>query len=82
MTRSAMSSKPQPRRSPADVLEAYSAELDILIRDLRLGTRSHREHDRNVDVAERIGAGIIAVFRKPTPPAAAPLLISGNEGWW
>jgi hypothetical protein len=75
------------RRRPthsADRLERMSARLDTLIRDVRLGARSHREHERHVNEAEEIAAGLRAAFRAPTPPKAVnpPLWQDGNRAIW
>lgn len=58
-----------PRRpnSSCDQLERMSSRLDELIRDARLGARTHRELERQVDEAEAIAAGIRAAFRERTP---------------
>lgn len=74
-----------PHPSPtADQLERMSAELDRLIRDVRLGARSQHEHDGHVDRAEMIAAGVRAPFRgKARPPLTnPPLLVRGNQAWW
>lgn len=72
------------RRSPnpADALERMSGRLDELIRDVRLGARSHHEHDRHVGEAEAIGAGIRVVFREPAQPSNPPLAQKGGRAWW
>jgi hypothetical protein len=71
-----------PAFSAADALERLSDRLDVLIRDVRLGTTSHRQHERNVDEAEAIGAELRAVFRQSTPPSNPPLAIEGGRAWW
>lgn len=74
------------RRSPdsADRLERLSDRLDALIRDVRLGATAQREHDRHVDEAEAIAAGIRAIFRQPTPPRPVhpPLGRELGGTWW
>ena len=58
----------------------------MLIRDVRLGARSHREHERLVGEAEAIGGALRAVFREPTraqpAPHHPPLFIEGGKGIW
>jgi hypothetical protein len=75
------------RRSPthsADQLERLSARMDFLIRDVRLGAQSHREHERHVEEAEAIATGIRAAFREPTPVRQinAPLKIEPGKVWF
>lgn len=75
------------RRTPAnsaDQLERLSDRLDVLIRDVRIGSKSHREHERHVDEAEAIAAGLRATFREPTPaqPVNPPLWIEGGKAVW
>ena len=83
-TSSGQASGRRPSLSPADRLEELSFRLDELIRDVRLGTRSHREHERHVEEAEAIGAGIRNVFRAPSGAAAdrPPLAQRGGKAWW
>lgn len=59
------SSKPQPQVLPADQLERASQDLDVLIHDLRLGTRSQRDFDELEERASRIADAICAVFGSP-----------------
>lgn len=70
------------RRPPqvADTLERLSTRLDYLIRDVRLGARSQREHDRHVDEAEAIATEIRGAFRTATSPQPAhpPLWQDGH----
>lgn len=62
-----MPSNPQPPVSPrgrADSLVRVSDQLDRLIADERLGTRSQREYDDREERAQAIAAALIAVYRK------------------
>lgn len=73
----------QPSNSALEALIRYSSQLDALIRDVELGARSHRDHDRFVDETETIGAGIAGVYRKPTrQPSHPPLAQKGGKAWW
>lgn len=74
----------RPQLSTADQLERLSARLDELIRDVRLGATSHRQHERNVDEGEAIADGIRAVFRAATPAALhnPPLWQQGGRAIW
>lgn len=69
---------------PANTLEQRSDELDVLIRDVRLGVRSQREFEQLADRAEKIAAGIRAVFRSATPPEPVhpPLWQQGGKAAW
>lgn len=72
----------RPQLSPADHLEQLSAKLDTLIRDVRLGARSQREHEEHVGRAEAIGNALLALWRKPTieqRPVNPPL--EQGPGW-
>lgn len=65
-------------------LERISADLDRLIRDVRLGHPSHRATERNIAEGERLAEALRAVFRSPTKPSAAPLYVSADglrAGW-
>lgn len=64
--------KPQPQVHPADMLERASQDLDVLIADLRLGTRSQRHFDDLEERGQRIAARIIAAFRSPSRQTGAP----------
>jgi hypothetical protein len=68
--------------SPADQLQRLSSRLDELIRDVSLGTTSHRQHERNVDEAEAIATELRGVFRAPTNSQHAPLRQQGGRAWW
>lgn len=50
---------------PLEQLQRLSARLDELMRDVSFGTTSHRQHERNVEEAEAIAAGIRGAFRCP-----------------
>ncbi len=63
--------KPQPQVPPADQLERASGDLDGLIRDLRLGTRSQRHFDELEERASRIADAIRAPFRSPSQQQGA-----------
>lgn len=71
MTRSA-ASKAQPRTS-ADMVERISDELDELLYAMRLGHPTHREHERQADVAHDLADRLRAVFRAPAARASAPV---------
>jgi hypothetical protein len=62
------------RPSLADQLENPRDGLDMLIRDLRLGTRFLQcDFDRAEERAQAIAAAIVAPFRGARPASAAPL---------
>lgn len=63
-----MPSNPQPPVSPcgrADALVRVSDQLDRLIADERLGTRSQRDYDDREERAQAIAAALVAAYRKP-----------------
>lgn len=72
----------QPHDPPADQLERLSARLDVLIRDVRLGTRTHRAFEANCDEAEQISIGLRAVFRGETAPGTRCLGHQGTGAWF
>ena len=53
----------QPVSTPACQLDDISYRLDNLIRDVRCGAQTHRQHEANVDEAEAIANDLRAVFR-------------------
>lgn len=53
----------QPVSSPAERLDDLSFRLDNLIRDVRIGAHSHRQHEAHVDEAEGNANDLRAVFR-------------------
>jgi hypothetical protein len=73
-----------PQFDSAVQLERLSARLDNLIRDVRLGVGSHREHERRVDEAEEIAAGLRAVFRERAParPVNPPIWQAPGKAAW
>lgn len=87
----AMSSSAQPPF--ADQLERLSARLDPLIRDARLGSRSHRETERIIGEVEAIAIGLWQAARgkdavlpgiatSGARPVNPPLMINGNKAAW
>ena len=64
--------------SPAERLERLSSRLDVLIRDVGIGARSHRDVERQIDEAEAIAAGIRAVFRGAAPAQNPPRWTDGQ----
>lgn len=62
-------SKAQPPTS-ADMVERISDDLDALLYAMRLGHPTHRELERQADVAHALADRLRAVFRAPTvnPP--------------
>lgn len=72
-----------PRSSPADRLDQLSDRLDLLIRDVRIGATSHRQHDTNVAEAEAIAAELRGVFRGTGPkPVNPPLWLGHGKAIW
>lgn len=67
-------------------LERASAELDELIRDMRLGRPSQAAHDRHVDRAENVAGSIRSAVRggPELRRHARPLWISadGRSAMW
>lgn len=53
----------RPTSSLANQLDDLSYRLDNLIRDVRFGPFTHRQHDINVDEAEAIANDLRAAFR-------------------
>lgn len=70
--------------TPTERLEQLSDRLDQLIYDVSLGTRSHRQHEANVEAAESIATELRSVFRSPTPAKAEhpPLWQQGGRAAW
>jgi len=68
--------------SPTDKLQRLSSRLDVLIRDVSIGARSHREHEQHVEEAEAIGAELRAVFRLPTSSQNRPRWQDGGKAIW
>jgi len=63
----------QPQSLPmVDRLERASADLDDIIRDLRLGRPSQARHDVIVDRVRRVAATIDGTTRKTPAPVAPP----------
>lgn len=84
--RSAASSAQPPL---ADQLERLSARLDPLIRDARLGTRSHRETERIIGEVEAIAAALWQAARgkdaripASVKPVNPPLYQDDNGAMW
>lgn len=64
----------RPKARPAvDQLENASAQLDVLIRDMRLGVRSAPHFDTLEERAQAIAQALMTAFRGQRPPFGAPL---------
>ncbi len=85
MLRSAASKAQSP--TSADKVERISDDLDALLYAMRLGHPTHRELERQADVAHDLADRLRAVFRKPTAPQVLvhqPLYVSptGERAAW
>lgn len=67
--------------STADQLERLSSRLDVLIRDVRNGAISHRQHEQHIAEAEEIATELRGIFRGRTTQHP-PLQQQGGRAWW